>query len=339
MVRPRGESSQGEETDAVRIRRLEDAILALANHVNQTGQQQQQQQHQQPTIFDRFARYRPPTYDGTCDPVLLEDWIREMEKLFTATQCPESQKIDVASYYLQKEADNWWTISRVTNQAAPGFGWTRFCEVLKKRFYPDELRWQKEKEFLQLEQGNLSVQAYADKFMELSRFATTMIPDEASRVRRFEKNLIPKVRSIVAGIPSATFQQAYDRALSVYASVKADEAETERRNPDTSGVLKEKRPFSPQPSYQEAKRPSLSLYRDDYRLVVILLSPRLRCVRGAVSLTIQVRSATVPRWCAINARRRGITFMNALRSRDIRRGVLVLVPVWVPRLGRGALLS
>ncbi|KAK9714280.1 hypothetical protein RND81_06G083700 [Saponaria officinalis] len=209
--------------------------------------QQPQPQQQQQTIFEKFARNHPPTYDGVCNPVLLEAWIREMEKIFIATQCPEDQKVGIATYYLQKEADNWWAISRAAIEAEPNFGWARFCEALKKRFYPDELRWQKEREFLQLEQGNMSVQAYADKFVELSRFATTIIPDEASRVKRVEKNLTPKVRSIVAGIPSATFQQAYDRALSVYASVKAEETETANRG--------FKRPFVPPTPYQGAKKP------------------------------------------------------------------------------------
>ncbi|KAK9740392.1 hypothetical protein RND81_03G031700 [Saponaria officinalis] len=225
MVRPSGESSRRETAEAARVRRLEDAFIAFANNANQAGGQPQQQQPQQQTIFDRFGRHRPPTYDGLCDPVVLEEWIREMEKLFTETLCPEDQKVGVASYYLQKEADNWWSISRAAIQAEPGFGWARF------------------------------IQAYANKFVELSRFATTIVPDEASRVRRIEKNLTPKVRTVLAGSPSVTFQQAYDQALSVYESVKAEEVETEKRNPDISGVLREKRPFTSQSSYQETNRP------------------------------------------------------------------------------------
>ncbi|KAK9749670.1 hypothetical protein RND81_02G142300 [Saponaria officinalis] len=152
MVRPSGESSRREAAETARIQRLEDAFIAFANNANQAGgqQQPQQQQPQQQTVFENFARHHPPTYDGVCNFVLLEAWIREMEKLFTATQCPEDQKIDIASYYLQREADNWWAISKIALQATPGFNWARFCEALKKRFYPNELKWHKEREFLQL---------------------------------------------------------------------------------------------------------------------------------------------------------------------------------------------
>ncbi|KAK9740766.1 hypothetical protein RND81_03G058400 [Saponaria officinalis] len=182
MVRPSREQRR-EAAETARIRRLEDAFQS---------------------IFEKIARHRPLTYDGVCNPVVLEAWIRELKKLFTATLCPEDQKVGIATYYLQKEADNWWSISRAAIQAQSGFGWA--------------------------------------------------LPDEASRVKRFEKNLTPKVRMVLAGSPSVTFQQAYDRALSVYESVKADEAEIERRSSSMSGVLGEKRPFSPQSSYQETKK-------------------------------------------------------------------------------------
>ncbi|KAK9750454.1 hypothetical protein RND81_02G198100 [Saponaria officinalis] len=203
-------NSRTNAQDLARIRRLEDAIIALANNANNQGNNH--------TIFDRFDRHRPPTYDGVADPVILESWLREMKKLFVATRCPEDQKVDSATYYLKKEADNWWAVSRLIHQAQPGFGWHLFTETLKKRFYPEELRWQKEREFLRLEQGTMSVQQYADN-----------VPDEAARVRRFEKNLTPRVRTVLAGIPSTTFRQAYNRVLSVYESVKAEEAEEATR--------------------------------------------------------------------------------------------------------------
>ncbi|KAK9750087.1 hypothetical protein RND81_02G172400 [Saponaria officinalis] len=240
MAEPSGNNARQNAEDLARMRRLEDAVITLANNANQAGGQQQQQQQQ--TIFDKFVRHHPSAYDGVCNLIVLEALIREMEKVFIATLCPEDHKVGIAFYYLQREADNWWSISRVAIQDQHGFGWGRFCETLKKRFYLDELRWQKEREFLRLEQGSLSVQAYAEKFMELSRFATTIVPDAASRVRRFEKNLTPKVRTVLAGSPSVTFQQAYDRALSVYESVKAEEAETERRSPNLAGCHK---PYHP----------------------------------------------------------------------------------------------
>jgi len=75
----------------------------------------------------------------------------------------------------------------------------------------------------------MTVEEYTNKFVKLSRFVTSVAMDEVSRTRRYEKNLAPKVRTAMSGIPSTSFQQAYDRALSIYDSVLATEAEESAR--------------------------------------------------------------------------------------------------------------
>ncbi|XP_057250763.1 uncharacterized protein LOC104884646 [Beta vulgaris subsp. vulgaris] len=52
---------------------LENAFIFLANRATTPSAGQ--------SAFDRFDRHRPPTYDGAADPMALEDWLREMEKL------------------------------------------------------------------------------------------------------------------------------------------------------------------------------------------------------------------------------------------------------------------
>ncbi|XP_057251716.1 uncharacterized protein LOC130591806 [Beta vulgaris subsp. vulgaris] len=177
------------------------------------------------TVFDWFDRHRPPTFDGTSDPVVLEGWIREMEKQFDATGCPPAEMVSIGTYYLKIEVDNSWRTVRASCMATPGFGWDEFRVKLKARFYPDELRWQKQEELLTLSYGTLSVQEYTDKFTELSRFATTVVPTEAERVKRYIKKMDPRVRTHVLSSGASTFQGAYEIALSIHASLKeADSA-------------------------------------------------------------------------------------------------------------------
>jgi len=52
-------------------------------------------------MFKRFASHYPPVYDGTPDPKTFADWIRGMEKLFDALQCPEEWKVGFAVFYLK----------------------------------------------------------------------------------------------------------------------------------------------------------------------------------------------------------------------------------------------
>ena len=46
-------------------------------------------------LADRVARRKPKVYDGSYDPVVLEGWIRGMEKIFTVVEVPEEKKISI----------------------------------------------------------------------------------------------------------------------------------------------------------------------------------------------------------------------------------------------------
>ncbi|KAK9676724.1 hypothetical protein RND81_11G095500 [Saponaria officinalis] len=95
----------------------------------------------------------------------------------------------------------------------------------------------------------MTMQGYTDKFNELSRFAGYLILTEADKIQRYERRMTPKIRAYLAGIPSTTFQQAYDRALAVYEAVEAENATRNRFG---------KRPFTPSSSFSNApKKPNL----------------------------------------------------------------------------------
>ena len=216
-----------------RLRALEEAILTLAQHSRSTPSTQ--------STFDRIARHRPPTYDGVADPTILESWIREMGKLFDATFCPEHEKVQIAAYYLRGEADNWWTLAKDACMPLQSMSWIEFVDKIQERFYPDELRWQKQEEFLTLTQGKMSVQAYTDRFTELSRFATSVVPSEKDRVKRYIKKLDPKIRVHVISSGATTFQQAYEVALEIQASM-IEEDTSKKRAPVPTPTASFKKP-------------------------------------------------------------------------------------------------
>jgi len=66
--------------------------------------------HKEDKLADRVARRNPKVYDGTYDPVVLEEWVRGMEKIFTVVQVPEEKKVNLGTYYLTGETDIWWNI-------------------------------------------------------------------------------------------------------------------------------------------------------------------------------------------------------------------------------------
>jgi len=46
--------------------------------------------------------------DRNYDPVVLEEWVRKMEKIFTLAEVPEEKKVNNRTYYLTGEANIWW---------------------------------------------------------------------------------------------------------------------------------------------------------------------------------------------------------------------------------------
>ena len=56
-----------------------------------------------------IARNKPKTFVGEIDPVKMSDWFRDMEKQFSLFQVSEADKVAIATHYLERDADRWWT--------------------------------------------------------------------------------------------------------------------------------------------------------------------------------------------------------------------------------------
>ncbi|MQL92050.1 hypothetical protein Taro_024669 [Colocasia esculenta] len=69
----------------------------------------QAQDHGGPSIMERFKRMSPPSFKGESDPLLVESWMREIEKIFRAIRCVEDDKVTLATYMLQERANVWWS--------------------------------------------------------------------------------------------------------------------------------------------------------------------------------------------------------------------------------------
>ncbi|XP_021768949.1 uncharacterized protein LOC110733241 [Chenopodium quinoa] len=94
MAGGRSSGSGGNDLNEV-VRQL--AVVAQQLASNSTGNGDAQGE-----LFKKVAQSKPPTYQGEPDPVVLENWLREFEKLFGAMGCPKTQKMDkmtVTEYY------------------------------------------------------------------------------------------------------------------------------------------------------------------------------------------------------------------------------------------------
>ncbi|XP_021734967.1 uncharacterized protein LOC110701661 [Chenopodium quinoa] len=170
-------------------------------------------------VFKRIAAANPPTYLGKLDPASLENWVREFDKLFDAINCPEELNVNNAVYYLREEADLWWSQRRDDLLSNPNFGWAQLKEALREKFYPAYLRKQKCMEFTNLRMGNMTINEYYSKFIELMRFSPEVVPTEALKAQRFEQGLTLTLQGKLGGVTFETLDELGHREYECYKKV------------------------------------------------------------------------------------------------------------------------
>ncbi|XP_022866777.1 uncharacterized protein LOC111386549 [Olea europaea var. sylvestris] len=117
------------------------------------------------SVVEQFRRYKPSTFDGNSEPLVVEEWIRGLERIFRHIACTDAQKILCAEFMLIGAAGHWWeSVSRTrTKEQQCSLTWEQF---------KDELR-----------QGNMSLTDYERQFEQLSRYAPHLVDTEVKKIR------------------------------------------------------------------------------------------------------------------------------------------------------------
>jgi len=89
------------------------------------------------------------------------------------------------------------------------------------KYFPDNPKFEKEVEFLKLEQGDMSVYRYSAKFEYLTRF-NTQATSEAWRCMKFEEGLKHELKKIVGPICIREFPALVEKAKMVETLEKGD---------------------------------------------------------------------------------------------------------------------
>ncbi|XP_057808594.1 uncharacterized protein LOC131023068 [Salvia miltiorrhiza] len=110
----------------------------------------------------------------------------------------------------------------MTEQARQGLTWNRFKEIVTNQYFPRSYRNQKEVEFLDLKQGELSITDYERKFNQLSRYATRLVNTNDQKADRFLRGLRPEIRGILAAQGIEDYALAVRRAQEVEAGLEMD---------------------------------------------------------------------------------------------------------------------
>ncbi|XP_052176687.1 uncharacterized protein LOC127790991 [Diospyros lotus] len=137
------------------------------------------------------------------------DAIRNMTPLATPPVAPPQENLRNNATLVEQ---HWWDSTARSRPQGHGWTWDQFKELFLKKYYPANIRNQKEAEFLMLKQGSLTLIEYERKFDELSRFTPALVDTEQKRARRFEQGLRHDLRQAAVTFELGTYHEVLAKA-------------------------------------------------------------------------------------------------------------------------------
>ncbi|KAL0536191.1 hypothetical protein IC582_025130 [Cucumis melo] len=169
-------------------------------------------------------------------------------------KCPEDQKVQCVVFMLTDNGTAWWeTTERMLGGDVGQITWQQFKESFYAKFFSASLRDAKRQEFLNLEQGDMTVEQYDAEFDMLSHFAPEMIATEVASADKFVRGLRLDIQGLVRVFRPATHADALRLAVDLSLQERANSSKVAGRG-STSGQ-KRKAEQQPNPVPQRNFRP------------------------------------------------------------------------------------
>ncbi|TYK30729.1 gag-protease polyprotein [Cucumis melo var. makuwa] len=123
--------------------------------------------------------------------------------------------------------------------------WEQFKESFYEKFFSASLRDAKRQEFLNLKQGDRTVEQYDMEFDMLSHFVPKMIATEAARADKFVRGLRLDIQGLVRAFRPATYVDALRLAVDLSLQERANSSKVAGKG-STSGQKRkaEQQPIS-----------------------------------------------------------------------------------------------
>lgn len=185
-------------------------------------------------LHREFQKQNPPEFHGEADPTLAERWLKQVRKVLDIVGTPAEYQVEFAAYKFQGEVDYWWDSIKARRDVA-GMNWEEFTEVFYNHYFRESTRQAKMEEFVQLQQKGMTVEQYAAKFLELSRFAPDFVSTEGGKTRRFERGLRPTIRGRIVALKVSNFSELIDRAMLVEQELEDSQKGTPRSDKGRGG--------------------------------------------------------------------------------------------------------
>lgn len=164
-------------------------------------------------MVKQFLKLNPLKFTGTGDPEATSFWIQDLEKTFALLMCTKVEKVVLAIYQLQDNANTWW---RATKDAVFSEGvvpvWDAFLRAFNEKYFSGSAREQKMEEFQRLHQWTITIDQYEVKFTELSQYAPRLIEDLEEKARSFKSGLHLELKQPLIPLDMKEYREVYNQA-------------------------------------------------------------------------------------------------------------------------------
>ncbi|XP_026405502.1 uncharacterized protein LOC113300515 [Papaver somniferum] len=210
-------------------------------------------------LVRRFSEQKPDSFKGSPDPLVAEDWIDKIEKIFTLLGVNDEDKLDLAVFKLEGEATRWWDLTRRSRNDGL-FTWVEFRLAFLNKYFPQTARNQRMIEFMQLTQRNMTVAQYQAKFEELSRFAIHLVENEELKAFKFHEGLRPSIKGRLSILKITSYNEIVERAMIAERDIEEANRIRERHNGDKNKNKNNNHPYQKKGNGPNMELPAPSCY-------------------------------------------------------------------------------
>ena len=135
-------------------------------------------------VAKRYKNLGGKTFSGTGTVIEALAWLKTCEKILEGLRLGDEDKAIMGAWLMQEQAELWWESLTAGNREA-GRTWDGFKELFKEKYVPEQALERMHDDFANLQQGDLSVQDYLNKFTLLSPYAPELVATAKSKNKRF----------------------------------------------------------------------------------------------------------------------------------------------------------
>jgi hypothetical protein len=146
--------------------------------------------------FEEFRKAKPPSFDGEIKKgEEAEAWLLGLKKYFRVHDFSENLKARVATFNLNGKASIWWEdLKNMKGVREEDLSWKQFEKYFRKKYLSERYFDEKAKEFYELKLGQLTMEEYVNKFLDLLRYVP-YIKAEKAKAQRFISGLPKEYRN------------------------------------------------------------------------------------------------------------------------------------------------